>query len=356
MLKKTLIISWLALFLGACSNNADYTGEAYNKSRTLNNFQDYVNYLEQRAVSEGVSIHTIKQKGQNVRYVSKAVELDNRQAERAQYHDKRSTPNPNGMSHYLSQVLTQKKVNTAIKYYQQQFSILEQMNKKYSVPAHYIMALWGMESSFGYYQGNYDVLSVLATLAFDGRREQLFSQEYINALKILQQNVISREQMKGSWAGAMGQPQFMPTSFLKYAEDTDHDGRKDIWKNPYDILGSIANYLASIGWNESLPWGVEVVLDTPMELYFSGVKQQQKRTLSAWQALGVRLKNDNIDNLQRWQQLAGADLWLVRPNKAQGRAFLVTNNYRTLLNWNNSHYFATSIGMFADRIAQQIKQ
>lgn len=361
MFRKILPLGCLALALSACgsSNNQStpYNGQAYDKPRSLNNFQDYVNYLEQRAVAEGVNPRTIAQKGQGVNYIAKAVELDNSQAERAQRNrDTPAAPNPNGVTNYLNRVLTQQKVDIAAKRYWEQLPALNQASKKYGVPNNYIMALWGMESSFGYYQGNYDVLSVLATLAFDGRREKLFSQEYINALKILQQDVISRERMKGSWAGAMGQSQFMPTSFLSYAVDADGDGSKDIWKNQYDVFASIANYLSTVGWDKNLPWGIEVQLDEPMSLEIAGVENNKKRLLSTWQAMGVRLKNYSTADMQRWQQLSNTDLWLVRPNKEVGRAFLVTNNYRTLLNWNNSNYFAISIGMFADRIAQQVGQ
>ncbi|MGV6989258.1 lytic murein transglycosylase [Testudinibacter sp. P80/BLE/0925] len=357
MFKKILPLGCLALLLSACSSSGSYNGQPYSKPRSVNNFQDYVNYLEQRAVAEGVSPRTIAQKGQGVNYIAKAVELDNSQAERAQRNrDTPAAPNPNGVTNYLNRVLTQQKVDIAAKRYWEQLPALNQASKEYGVPNNYIMALWGMESSFGYYQGNYDVLSVLATLAFDGRREKLFSQEYINALKILQQDVISRERMKGSWAGAMGQSQFMPTSFLRYAVDADGDGSKDIWKNQYDVFASIANYLSTVGWNKNLPWGVEVQLDEPMSLDVAGVENNKKRRLSTWQAMGVRLKNYSTADMQRWQQLSNTDLWLVRPNKEVGRAFLVTNNYRTLLNWNNSNYFAISIGMFADRIARQVGQ
>ncbi|KGQ71289.1 lytic transglycosylase [Chelonobacter oris] len=358
MIKKTLVISGLALLLSACgASGGSYDGQPYRKARTLDNFQDYVDYLDQRAVFEGVGKRTIERKGRNVRYIPKAVELDNSQAERAQRNRNRpATPNPNGVSNYLNRVLTQQKVDIAAKRYWEQLPALNQASRQYGVPNHYIMALWGMESSFGYYQGNYDVLSVLATLAFDGRREALFSQEYVNALKILQQDVIPRASMKGSWAGAMGQSQFMPTSFLQYAVDADGDGRKDIWKNQYDVFASIANYLSTVGWDKNLPWGVEVALDEPMSLDLAGTEHNKKRSLSSWQAMGVSLKSYNTTDMQRLQQLASADLWLVRPNKEAGRAFLVTNNYRTLLNWNNSNYFAVSIGMFADRIAQRINQ
>jgi len=151
---------------------------------------------------------------------------------------------------------------------------LQKASQKYGVQQEFILALWGMESSFGYYQGNYDVLSVLATLAFDGRREKLFSQEFINAMKMLDQGYLNRTQMLGSWAGAMGQTQFMPTSYLNYAVDGDNDGRKDIWQNEHDVFASIANYLHTVGWDNRLPWGVEVQLTQPVNLALSGTEKK----------------------------------------------------------------------------------
>ena len=210
-----------------------------------------------------------------------------------------------------------------------------------------------MESSFGHYQGKYDVLSVLATLAFDGRRENLFSKEFINAMKMLDHNHIDRYQMLGSWAGAMGQTQFMPTSFLNYAADGDGDGVKNIWTNHYDIFASIANYLHTVGWDKDLPWGIEVTLTQPLELNLSGIEANKKRSLSDWQGLGVSLKFATPQEQQKLAALSSADLWLIRPDKEVGRAFLVSNNFRTILDWNRSQYFGLSIGMFADRIKQQ---
>ncbi|MBV7387738.1 lytic murein transglycosylase [Pasteurellaceae bacterium TAE3-ERU1] len=352
MFKRTLLFT--SLILAGCSSN---TGVQYQSqppaNRTLDQFQHYVHYLQYQAKQQGVSEKTIAQKGQNVNYIARAVELDNAQAERAQRNrNAPPRPNPHGITRYLNKVLTNHKVDVAVERYWQQLPALTKASQRYGVPTEYIMALWGMESSFGYYQGNYDVLSVLATLAFDGRREALFSKEYVAALKILQSNVINRERMKGSWAGAMGQSQFMPSSFLSYAADGDHDGTEDIWKNQYDVFASIANYLSTVGWDKTLPWGLEVSLSVPVSLQISGTKAGLQRSLSQWQAMGVMPKSA-LDVL-RWQALGNAELWLVQPNKEVGRAFLVTNNYRTLLHWNNSNYFATSIGMFADRIKQRV--
>lgn len=359
-----------ALFLTGCASNSDSQGQTatsgnavtavsanavYNKPRTLDNFNDYVNFLKGKAAAEGVSVDVLNAQ-KNINYIQKSVDLDDQQAGRIRKRDPNAPPviNPNGTTNYLNRVLTPNKVDIAETRYWEQLPQLENASQKFGVPKHYLMALWGMESSFGYYQGSYDVLSVLATLAFDGRREALFSKEFIAAMKMLQRDHIQRYKMLGSWAGAMGQTQFMPSSYLSYAADGNNDGEKNIWTEHYDVFASIANYLHTVGWNEKLPWGVEVTLTQPLDMALSGTEESQKRSLSSWQSMGVTLKYQTPETLQKLTALSGADLWLVRPDKELGRAFLVTNNYRTLLHWNKSNYFAISIGMFADKILQRV--
>ena len=359
-----------ALFLTGCASNSDSQGQTatsgnavtavsanavYNKPRTLDNFNDYVNFLKGKAAAEGVSVDVLNAQ-KNINYIQKSVDLDDQQAGRIRKRDPNAPPviNPNGTTNYLNRVLTPNKVDIAETRYWEQLPQLENASQKFGVPKHYLMALWGMESSFGYYQGSYDVLSVLATLAFDGRREALFSKEFIAAMKMLQRDHIQRHKMLGSWAGAMGQTQFMPSSYLSYAADGNNDGEKNIWTEHYDVFASIANYLHTVRWNEKLPWGVEVTLTQPLDMALSGTEESQKRSLSSWQSMGVTLKYQTPETLQKLTALSGADLWLVRPDKELGRAFLVTNNYRTLLHWNKSNYFAISIGMFADKIQQRV--
>jgi lytic murein transglycosylase len=359
-----------ALFLTGCASNSDSQSQTatsgntvtavsanavYNKPRTLDNFNDYVNFLKGKAAAEGVSVDVLNAQ-KNINYIQKSVDLDDQQAGRIRKRDPNAPPviNPNGTTNYLNRVLTPNKVDIAETRYWEQLPQLENASQKFGVPKHYLMALWGMESSFGYYQGSYDVLSVLATLAFDGRREALFSKEFIAAMKLLQRDHIQRYKMLGSWAGAMGQTQFMPSSYLSYAADGNNDGEKNIWTEHYDVFASIANYLHTVGWNEKLPWGVEVTLTQPLDMALSGTEESQKRSLSSWQSMGVTLKYQTPETLQKLTALSGADLWLVRPDKELGRAFLVTNNYRTLLHWNKSNYFAISIGMFADKIQQRV--
>lgn len=358
-LAKTFIPCFLSTLLWACSSQPKVDPlepqAIYPNSRELHYFADYVDFLKRKAAGQGVSSQTL-QANQNIRYIQQAVDLDRKQAARPRRDPSQPrVANPNGATNYLKRVLTNNKVEVASRRYVGVQSHVKKASQKYGVQPEYLMALWGMESSFGYYQGNYDVLSVLATLAFEGRREILFSQEFINAMKMLEQGDINRKDMLGSWAGAMGQTQFMPTSYLNYAVDGNNDGVKNIWQDPADVFASIANYLSTVGWDNNLPWGVEVEINGNLPLALAGTEPQKSRSLQAWQAQSIRLKTRSLQELQKWNALANADLWLIRPDQEKGRAFLVSNNFRTLLNWNRSNYFALSIGMFADRIQQRIR-
>lgn len=356
---KFLLPLSFALILAGCSSNKHYDGlpmdATFSKSRTFHHFNDYVVFLKKKAASEGVS-DTVLNSQMAINYIPRAIELDQQQAVKKRDPNlPPPPPNPNGVTNYLNKVLTQAKVNMAVERWWQYQPQLTKASEKYGVQKEYILALWGMESGFGRYQGNFDVLSVLATLAFDGRREKLFTQEFVNAFKMLQNGTISRSEMKGSWAGAMGQTQFMPTSYLKYAADGDGDRKKDIWKNEYDAFASIASYLSTVGWNKHLPWGVEVKLSAPMDLAFSGIETNKAKSLAEWQSLGVYLAYPNGQETDKLAKLSQQKLWLVRPDKEAGRAFLVSNNYRTILDWNRSNNFAVSIGKFADRILQGVE-
>lgn len=361
MLKHKLKLSLLTLSMaltGCAGNQAIHAvsnDASYTKPRIAQNFNDYVQFLKSKAAGQGVSASVLNEQN-NIRFIQKAVDLDRQQAGKMKKRDPNQPPvsNPNGTTNYLNRVLTADKVNVAERRYWEQLPQLEKASKRFGVQKEYLMALWGMESSFGYYQGNYDVLSVLATLAFDGRRESLFSKEFIAAMKMLERDHIQRNKMLGSWAGAMGQTQFMPSSYLSYAADGDSDGEKDIWKNHYDVFASIANYLHTVGWNDQLPWGVEVNLTQYLSLDLAGIEKGKARSWREWQNKGVVLKSATSQELEKLTALSSADLWLVRPDREVGRAFLVSNNFRTILDWNKSNYFAVSIGMFADRINARV--
>lgn len=358
---KLLTLPLSLVLLAACSTEQGYYAELdleapYTKSRSVNHFDDYVQFLKHKAAKAGVSSKTLDAQ-KFITYNARAVQLDQQQASRKRDPNlPPPPPNPNGVTNYLNKVLNQTKVDQAVERWYKYNAQLMQASQKYGVQKEYILSLWGMESSFGRNQGKFDVLSVLATLAFDGRREKLFTQEFVNAMKMLDNGTINRTELLGSWAGAMGQTQFMPTSYLTYAADGDADGKKDIWNNEADAFASIANYLSTVGWDDKLPWGVEVKLSSPMDLSFSGLETDKAKTVGEWQALGIYLAYPNAQETAKLAQLNGKNVWLIRPDKEGGRAFLVSNNFRTLMDWNRSNNFGISIGKFADRILSAVGQ
>lgn len=352
MFKKAVLIVPILVLVG-CSNSTNKMSPEFNYSqpRSVANFDQYVDYLRQQAVKQGVDAN-VAYSQQNIRFVERSIELDQQQAGRKRTA-KPSRPNPNGVTNYLNRVLTMNKIALAVRYYNEQNQEIMTASRRFGVQPQYLVALWGMESSFGRYQGNFDVLSVLATLAFEGRRESLFAPEFIKALKIIDRGHIEREKMKGSWAGAMGQTQFMPSSYLSYAKDGDGDGIADIWTNYYDAFASIANYLATVGWNDKLPWGVEVQLSTWIDPSLSGTEKYKAKSVSYWLKRGVVVPQNSFSQ-QALAQLQSVPVWLVLPNGLAGRAFLVSQNFKTIMDWNKSYYFAISIGKFADAIAQRV--
>lgn len=259
---------------------------------------------------------------------------------------------------YLPKRVNKQRIDMARKMYQEHRTELAKIEKKYGVPARFIVSLWGLESAFGRITGNFSVPSALATMAYEGRREDFFKQEFFLALDILAQGHIELEQMKGSWAGAMGHTQFMPSSFMKYAQDGDGDGHKDIWTNRSDAFASIANYLKIEGWQPGLTWGRQVQLPKNFDYSLvipTGSKsrsqwlqwwQKSERSLADWQKLGVR----NIDGAALPKRQVNAAL--VMPDDKEGRAYLAYANYQTLMHWNRSYYFVSSVGYLADLIAK----
>ncbi len=222
--------------------------------------------------------------------------------------------------------------------------LLREISAKYGVQPRFIVALWGIETNFGGYTGGFSIIRSLATLSYDGRRAEFFRKELLNALKIIDAGHISLDEMDGSWAGAMGQCQFMPSSFLAYAVDYDGDGRKDIWSTLPDVFASIANYLSQSGWNDSLTWGREVrILENIDEALLEG---KVFKSLHEWQALGVRNASGSALPAREIQAA------LTVPGSRAEPTYLIYSNYDVLLKWNRSRYFATAVGLLSDAIAQ----
>lgn len=314
-------------------------------AKTQAEFQDYLANLKQEAIAKGYEAKLIDDAFATATYKEKVVSADKNQPEVKET-----------LETYLPKRVPQWKIDRARKLYAENKEVLGKVAKEFGVQARFIVALWGLESNFGTIQGGHNVISSLVTLAFDGRREALYKRQLWAALDILKSGHITLDKFKGSWAGAMGQTQFMPTSFNAYAVDYNNDGRKDIWTTKEDAFASIANYLKQEGWNDSLTWGRQVQLPENFDSKYvlvRGTKTRKQwleywndseRSLADWQALGVR-KADGSD-------LPNVDVRaaLVMPDDINGRMYLAYDNYKVFMHWNRSYYFATSVGYLSDRI------
>tara|TARA_B100000700_G_scaffold71781_1_gene79940 strand:- start:516 stop:1604 length:1089 start_codon:yes stop_codon:yes gene_type:complete len=308
-------------------------------------FDAYVKKLRSEALEKGYDAALIDSAFATIEFKPKVISADKNQPEVKET-----------LETYLPKRVPQWKIDRARKLYKEHKQTLEEVADKFGVQARFIVALWGLESNFGRIQGGHPVISSLVTLAYDGRREALYKRQLWAALDILKDGHIDLEHFKGSWAGAMGQTQFMPSSFNAYAVDYNGDGRKDIWTTEEDAFASIANYLKSVGWNDSLTWGRQVKL--PEDFDSNAILQrgtrshkqwlqywrESERSLAQWQALGVR-RMDGSDLPQR--DITAA---MVMPDNVDGRMYLAYDNYKALMNWNRSYYFATSVGYLSDRI------
>lgn len=295
------------------------------------NFTSWLAAVKQEARTKGISQTTIDQALGNVQYLPRVIELDRKQPE--------STVS---FSHYLQRVLPPSRIQKARNLYHQNAALLNTIGQRYGVQPRFIVALWGIESNFGENTGGFSIIDALATLAHDGRRSEFFRSELLKALIIIDQGHIRASEMKGSWAGAMGQTQFMPSSFLKYAVDYDGDGKQDIWKNKADAFASIANYLSKEGWNDEYTWGRQVNIPANLDRTYINIDHSDK--LQSWRARGVRTKNGGI--------LPDAPIKasLIKPGETDRLYYLAYPNYKVILKWNRSKYFATAVGLFADDI------
>jgi len=296
------------------------------------NFEEWVKTFKAEAIEQGISSSLLDQAFEGVAPIPRVIELDRKQPE------SRMT-----FVEYRKKIVSQLRIARGREMMAQHRELLNTIGKQYGVQPRFIVALWGIETFYGKNSGGYRIIDALATLAFDGRRSQYFRTELLNALKILQDGHTSLDRMKSSWAGAMGQCQFMPSSFLQLAVDHDGDGRKDIWDTPADVFASAANYLSQSGWNGKQIWGRRAHL--PEEFNSKQASLKVSKPLRYWQNLGVR-KSDGND-------LSHASLKasIVLPDGKGGPAYLVYDNYRVIMKWNRSTYFATSVGLLADALA-----
>ena len=295
-------------------------------------FAQWLAGVETEARQQGIGAATLAAAFAGIEPIPRVIELDRRQPESTMTFEE-----------YQSRIVSRERVERGREMLEAHRPLLEQVAARYGVQPRFIVAFWGIETSYGRITGRYPVIGSLATLAYDGRRSSFFRKELMNALKILDEGHIRADAMTGSWAGAMGQSQFMPSSFLSYAVDFDGDGRRDIWQSLPDVFASAANYLKRAGWRDDLTWGREVSL--PPGFDESLIAAEVRKPLPEWAALGVRRANGGPlpDAL--------AEGRLVRPARGPGGpAFIAYSNYDAILRWNRSNYFAVAVGRLSDAI------
>jgi membrane-bound lytic murein transglycosylase B len=279
--------------------------------------------LSQRALDDGLA---------DVAPIARVIELDRRQPETTLTFDD-----------YMTRIINQARIDTARAQLRDNASVLKGVEQRFGVQPRFIVALWGIESDFGRITGGFPVIAALATLAYDGRRSAFFREELFNALRMVDKGLVSPREMRGSWAGAMGQSQFMPSSFLAYAVDGDGDGKIDLWNSRADVFASAANYLSRVGWNGREGWGEEAKLPPGFDQQLIDHTKVQK-TIAEWAELGVRRRDGS--QLPKRETIAS----LIQPGGPDGPRYLIFGNYRVLLRWNRSLFFATAVGYLADRI------
>lgn len=314
-----------ALLLGAVSAGAQ------EQQPERPDFQTFLEGVRSEAAGKGIKPETLAAALTGIEHIDKVIELDRRQPE--------FTMTFKG---YMDRVVNPGRVEKGRRLLAENKAVLDKIEQYYRVQPKYVVALWGIETDFGRITGGYPVVSALATLAYDGRRSSYFRGELMNALQILDEGHITPAAMLGSWAGAMGQCQFMPSSFLRFAADWNGDGRRDIWTTREDVLASAANYLSSSGWKGDQTWGRPVKLPAKFDKSLVGLNT--KKHLSEWSKLGVKAAGG--------KPLPQADLEasLVMPDNGDGAVFLVYDNFRTTLKWNRSTFFALAVGHLAERI------
>ncbi len=313
-------------------------------------FADWLDGVRRDALAEGIRPQTLDRALAGIEPVRRVVERDRNQAEFKLTYEI-----------YRNRVVTPKVVNRGRQLMTEHRDLLRVVADRYGVQPRFILAFWAIETRYGAVKGTMPVMPAVATLAYDKRRSTFFRKELMSALKIIDRGHIELENLKGSWAGAMGQPQFIPSSYLAYAQDFDGDGRRDIWSNVGDVFASVANYLAKHGWHDDQTWGREVRIPDGFEQKLpdmarsgrSGCRAIDRMTvakgLADWQALGVRRADGN--DLPTRNLPAS----LVLPDGPEGRKYLVYRNYHSILRYNCAHLYGLTVGVLSDRIGARTR-
>lgn len=311
-------------------------------------FQVYLETLGRQALTQGVTRRTVDAVIPTLTLNPRVIELDRQQPE-----TRPNAPIPM-FEPYRRQHLSPALIAQGRKAYQRQRPRLTAIERETGVPESIMVAIWGHETSYGQVMGGFDLPRALATLAYEGRRRDLFSSEFVATLKMIDRGV-PRDRLVGSWAGAFGGPQFLPSVYLRLARDGDGDGRVDIWNSEADTLASIANYFTNAGWRAGQPWGFAV--SVPAELNRAAIASRTKsprcprvhdrhsrwKTMAEWRALGV------VPLKRAWPG-DNVQATLLEPDGPGKTAYLLTGNYRVILDYNCSNFYALSVGLLADEV------
>jgi lytic murein transglycosylase len=342
-------LSCLVIAIAAAMMPASTPALAQTGIYTAEGFRAYLPALRAQALAAGVSRATIDRIFPSLSFSARTIELD-----QAQPGGTAGSPAIPPFAPYQRQHVTPDLIARGASRYVSNRAQLTDIARRYGVTPSVLIAIWGHETSYGAVTGNFDLLDSLASLAYEGRRRQLFADEFVATLKLIDRG-IPRSQLKGSWAGATGYPQFLPSIYLRLAVDWDRNGRADIWGSQADALASIANYLSNAGWKPNVPWGVRASVPSSLDRASLAtrlvsprcerVHQRHTRwlTMGEWRALGVIPQGS--------ARLSDSELAsLIEPDGPGAPAYLLTTNYRTILDYNCSNFYALSVGLLADAV------
>lgn len=312
-----------------CLLPKDRPAESKQKKKVA--FKQWLDEFQTEAKTHGISESTLTNAFKGITPINKVIELDRKQKEYS-----------TTFAQYLRNSISAQRIAKGKAMMSKYKNTLAKIEKEYGVPPQVIVTLWAMESNFGQFTGNFSTIRTLSTLAHEGRRHQFFRGELLCALWMIEDGHVTVQQMKSSWAGAMGQPQFMPSTFQHFATDGNNDSKIDIWKKPADVFASTANYLHTIGWQAKQPWGMEVKLPKHFEPYLASY--EKTKPTQHWKTLGIVQANGKPlpDNHQESS--------IILPSGINGPAFLVFNNFKVLREWNRSTFYVLTIGHLSDRM------
>jgi len=327
------------------------TAQAQSSTVSEQGFYAYLPQLRAQAAAAGISQRTLSQVFPSLTFSARTVQLD-----QAQPGGTAGNPSIPPFAPYRRQHVTPQLISRGADRYRANWSQLQAIGRRYGVTPSVMVAIWGHETSYGTVTGDFDLLNSLATLAYEGRRRDLFTEEFIATLRLVDRG-FPRSELKGSWAGATGYPQFLPSVYLRLGVDADGNGRPDIWTSQLDALASIANYLSNAGWKPNVPWGVQV--SVPSSLDRSSLRTRliaprcprvherhtQWLTMREWRSLGVVPTGSPVPGDD---ELAS----LLEPDGPNAPAYLLTNNYRVILDYNCSNFYALSVGLLADAVSR----